>query len=310
MTDKDRCETLGVNESIILTREKNDTALEVKKNDYNTEYEKKPQINKIKHEKSKSDNQQQVEDEQQDCKKESKLTVEESDSKKKTNCNSENDKKQQTTINHIQGKLSCDISKDDDRNYEHLAMETIQTDDSIADGKRSKNYNHMSFVESNRSQSEQVNYTNNTEEKEGEESKIKYNNNKDLLKRFSIDYKVEGGIKLPNNEGEKKFKVGIAKQQKNGKMYRNFAEETNSNYSSSLPPSDLGEKVVNISAIEIDKNDISFYISPRQNEKNNDSVDLLVQQRQQRCRLITNFIIYISVLLICSGVIIYILTKF
>lgn len=46
----------------------------------------------------------------------------------------------------------------------------------------------------------------------------------------------------------------------------NACHSKRTSISSSMPPSDLGDKVVNISAIEIDKNDIEIINSPRKEE--------------------------------------------
>lgn len=144
-------------------------------------------------------------------------------------------------------------------------------------------------------------------------------NNNQYLQRFSRDYNDnkdnKDKINLPNNFEEKQFKINnLTPRSKNKQFinYNNFAEEHNNSYfSSSLPPSDNGDVVVNISAIEIDKNDISIYISPREEEKQQQQRQLVeASLRKERRRIFTKIIRYFLTVILGLGCVVLIIMKY
>ena len=119
-------------------------------------------------------------------------------------------------------------------------------------------------------------------------------------------------INPPHENQEKQFKV-INPQMHNKKLFKygNINFESNqvkeidkSMYSSSLPPSSFGDKVVNISAIEIDKNDLSIYYSPRHDEKEEtvENDEVLEHYRSRTCNRILKCFIVIFLLFLFLGI--------
>lgn len=113
---------------------------------------------------------------------------------------------------------------------------------------------------------------------------------------------IQARIKEELNNEATNFKVdrGEPKPKEKRKFnYQNFQEEkSQSSFTDSLPP-DNGEVVVNISAIEIDKNDISIYNSPR-NEAVSKNMPIQDQESHRRTRLLIILILTIS-LIVLSG---------
>lgn len=124
---------------------------------------------------------------------------------------------------------------------------------------------------------------------------------KNILSKIQLD---QDG----NKEHNIKINPGSANRSidKRKIRYDKFQDEPSySNNSSSLPPSDIGDVVVNISAIEIDKNELSIYISPREeNEKKR-----ILQEEQALLRKKIAFVVIYFLLFLCVvAVLIYVLS--
>lgn len=147
-----------------------------------------------------------------------------------------------------------------------------------------------------------------------------YQHNQDIMKKFSKD--KQPGLILPFNQEVKEFKINNnyntpKNKGKKKEVYNNFAEEDNiSSFTDSLPPSDVGDVVVNISAIEIDKNELSIYNSPKKedeneatakNHENEQNRDLLNDYANSRCQYIKNIMILVILVAIFTSIIIYFL---
>jgi hypothetical protein len=111
-----------------------------------------------------------------------------------------------------------------------------------------------------------------------------------------------------NNEGlEETVKVNpgsaLRAREKKKLKYERFEDDPVSSYSSSLPPSEINDDViVNISAIEIDKNDISIYNSPREEDKQEEAVT--PGNTKKKILLV---LAYILLFMLVIGVLVYVL---
>lgn len=154
-----------------------------------------------------------------------------------------------------------------------------------------------------------------------ENKKLKQDDNTDVLnKPFNF-----GALNLPQKNEETQFKVNTTTPRTKDKQKMkfanlNFAEHVSKNdtsqYSSSLPPSSFGDKVVNISAIEIDKNDISFYASPRDDEKNQTQESHAQEDQVFRhpgnslLRVFLKVVFFFLIVVFCSAMVVFLLTRF
>lgn len=111
---------------------------------------------------------------------------------------------------------------------------------------------------------------------------------------------IQARIKEDLNNEATNFKVERSEPKPKEKRkinYQAFQEEkSQSSFTDSLPP-DNGEVVVNISAIEIDKNDISIYNSPR-NDSAKNKLPLQEQASHRRTRLLIILILTVSLIIL------------
>lgn len=119
---------------------------------------------------------------------------------------------------------------------------------------------------------------------------------------------IQARIKEDLNNEAANFKVDRKEPKPKEKRkinYQTFQEEkSQSSFTDSLPP-DNGEVVVNISAIEIDKNDISIYNSPR-NDAASKNRPVQEQVSNRRTKLLIILILIVSlIILIGCGYILY-----
>ena len=121
----------------------------------------------------------------------------------------------------------------------------------------------------------------------------------------SLPLKELLNIQLPNNQLNLKIthKLNTQGKEKHKIKYQNFEDENISSYSSSLPPNEDGEVIVNISAIEIDKNDISFYVD---NDQQTDKKEAIKKKETSKCKILSFILLYVFILLLIGGIILFI----